>query len=329
MTHRTAAATRRSALALTLAALGGRAARAQPAGPFRPTRMIVPAPAGAAPDLAARLIAGGLSRRRGHPVAVENRPGADGMLGAEVFAQARPGEALFFSFAGPATIAAMMQERLPYDPEADLVPIHATVTDFLGLSVAPTLPARSVAEFVDHVRTRPGALNWFGSPGGPELNFRGFLRAAGGLDMVFVSYRGAPPALLDLAGGRIHAALTPLAPALPLAREGRIRLLAVTNPTRAPAAPEVSTAAEAGAPALEIAGLLGLYGWRGMPEAARVELAVQAQETLADPGVGEHLRAAGMEPRGASTPAAFAAELAAFRARWAVLAREFGARPPG
>jgi len=320
--------TRRTVLGLTIAALGGRAPRAQPAGAFRPARMIVPAPAGAAPDVAARLLADGLSRWRGHPISVENRPGADGVLGAEAFVQARPGEALFFSFPGVATVAQLTQERLPYDPEADLVPVHATVTDFLGLFVAPALPTRTVAEFVDHVRARPGAFNWFGSPGAPYLNLLGFLRAAGGLDMAYVSYRGAPPALLDLAGGRIHAALTPLAPALALAREGRIRLLLVTNRTRAAAAPEVPTAAEAGAPALEMEGILGLYGWRGMPDAARAELAEQAQRTLADPGVAERLRAAGMEPRGASTPAAFTAELAAYRDRWTALAREFGAKPP-
>ena len=81
--------------------------------------------------------------------------------------------------------------------------------------------------------------------------------------------------------------------------------------------------------ALELAGVLGLYGWRGMPDAVRLELAAQAQQALADPGVAERLRAAGMEPREASTPAAFAAELAAYRGRWAALARQFGARPPG
>jgi tripartite-type tricarboxylate transporter receptor subunit TctC len=147
--------------------------------------------------------------------------------------------------------------------------------------------------------------------------------------MIYVSYRGTPSALVDLASGRIHAALMPLAPALPLVREGRVRLLAVTNRIRAAATPEVPTVAEAGAPALEMEGLLGLYGWRGMPEATRTELAFQAQQALSDPGVAERLRAAGMEPREASTPAAFAAELAAYRTRWAVLAREFGAKPPG
>jgi tripartite-type tricarboxylate transporter receptor subunit TctC len=328
VTDRTAAP-RRIVLGLTVTTVMRRAAHAQTAGPLRPTRMIVPTPAGAAPDVAARLLAEGLSRRRGHPISVENRPGADGVLGAEAFTQARPSEALFFSFPGVVTTAALMQDRLPYDPAADLVPIHATVTDFLGLFVAPGLPAGSVAELVEHIRARPGALNWFGSPGGPYLVFRDFLRRAGGLDMAYVSYRGAPPALLDLASGRIHAALVPLAPALPLAREGRIRLVVVTNRTRAVAIPEVPTAAEAGVPALEIEGLLGLYGWRGISDAARAELAAQAQQTLADPGVAERLRAAGMEPRGPSTSADFAAELGTIAARWAALARESGAKPPG
>ena len=105
--------------------------------------------------------------------------------------------------------------------------------------------------------------------------------------------------------------------------------MVVTNRTRAVATPEVPTAIEAGVPALEIEGLLGLYGWRGISDAARAELAAQAQQTLADPGVAARLRGAGMEPREPSTSAGFAAELGTIAARWAALAREFGAKPPG
>jgi tripartite-type tricarboxylate transporter receptor subunit TctC len=260
---------------------------------------------------------------------VENRPGADGVLGVEAFAHARPGEALLFSFPGVVTSAPLVQERLPYDPVADLVPMHAAVTDFLGLFVAPALPVRPAAELAGHVRTHPGELDWFGSPGGSHLVFRDVLRTAGGLEMSYVSYRGAPPALVDLAGGRIHAALVPLASAQPLVREGRVRMPVVTNRVRAVAIAEVPTAREAGVPALGTEGLLGLYGWRGTPEAVRSELAGQAQQTLADPGVAERLRAAGMEPRAPSAPAALAAELAAIGVRWATPARGFGARPPG
>lgn len=330
MTRRAAAA-RRTVLGLAVAALGRRAARAQPVEGFRPAGIIVPAPAGSSPDVGARLLAEGLARRRGHTLVVENRPGADGVLGAEAFARARPGEALFYTFSGLVTTAPITAERpLPYDTNADLVPIHAAATDFLGLVVAAGSPVRSVAELVELARARPGALNWRGTAGtSVYLTFRDFMRRAGGLDMTYVSYRGTPPALLDLAAGRLDVVDASLAGALPLVRDGRLRLLAVTNPTRSPAAPEVPTAAEAGFPALENEGIHGLFGWRGMPGALRAELAAQAWETMTEPAAVERLRAAGMEPRGASSPAAFAAVLVAGRARWAALAREYGARPPG
>jgi tripartite-type tricarboxylate transporter receptor subunit TctC len=220
--------------------------------------MIMPAPPGAVVDLAGRMLAEGLARRGGHPIVVENRPGGDGMIGAGAFAQARAGEALFYSFVAAVTVVPLMHEgRLPFDPDADLVPISTGAADFFVLSVAPALPVHTLAEFVEHGRTRPGGLNWFALPGAPYLAFRAFLRdaAPGRLDMTYVPYRGTPPALLDLAAGRIHAVLAPLAVALPLAREGRARPLALTGPERAPVAPEIPTAAEAGG--------CRASGWRG------------------------------------------------------------------
>ena len=323
--------TRRAALGLSLAALGvPRPAGAQQpeAGPaaLRPGRMICSAPPGSSPDVAARVLAEGLSRRRGHPLAVENRPGADGTIAAGAFAQARPGEALFFTFSDALTVAPLMYDRLPFDPERDFVPVSTGADDLFAVSVSADLPARSLAELAAFGRDQPGRLNWYAPPGSPWLAFRAFLRDAR-LDMAYVSYRGAPPALQDMAGGRIQVALAPLAPALPLARDGRIRLIAATARERPPAVPELPTTAEAGMPAFQIQGLLGLFGWRGMPEAARDELSAQVREVLAEPAMAERLRAAAMVPRG-STPAQYGAELAEHRARWAALAREFGAKPP-
>ena len=158
---------------------------------------------------------------------------------------------------------------------------------------------------------------------------RDFLRRAGDLDAAYVSCRGAAAALPDLSAGRLDAVVSPLASMLPLVREGRIRLLAVTNPTRSPLVPEVPTAVEAGFPALQNEGISGLFGWRGMPDALRAELAEQTRSSLAEPAAAERLRAAGMEPRDAASPDAFAAELSAHRARWAPLARDHGMAPPG
>ena len=258
---------------------------------------------------------------------MENRAGADGVLGAEAFVQTRPGDALFYSFVGLVTVVPLTHEGwLPFDPQADLVPVSAGAADVFVLAVAPALPTRTLPEFVEHARARPGSLNWFASPGAPFLAFRAFLRDAG-LDMTYVTYRGVPQALLDLASGRIHAALVPLGPVLPLAREGRARMLAVTGSERAQAAPELPTTAEAGMPRFWQEGLHGLFGWRGMSGTVREEFAAQVREVLTAPGVAERFRASGMIVRG-STPAEFARELDQHRARWTALAREFGAKPP-
>ncbi len=315
---------RRAALGLA-SALG--VPRPAGASDDRPSRLVVPVPPGTSPDTAARLLADGLSRRRGHPLAVENRVGGDGTIGAAAFAQSRPGEALFFGMADLLTVAPLAEDRLPYDPAGDFVPVSSAATDFFVLSVPSTMPVRTLAEFVGHARARPGELHWAGPARTAAFPaFRAFLRRAG-LEMSFVAYRGGPHALLDLAEGRIQAVLSTLAAALGAARGGRVRMLATAARARAPAVPDLPTAAEAGFPDLWVEGLLGLFGWRGMPDAVRDGLSAQAREALAEPAVAERFGAAGMLARG-STPAAFAAEIAEHRSRWTALAREFGVGPP-
>jgi tripartite-type tricarboxylate transporter receptor subunit TctC len=173
-------------------------------------------------------------------------------------------------------------------------------------------------------------LNWHAPAGtAAYLVFRDIMRGAGGLDMSYVAYSQGNQALLDVVAGRVDVVLYPLAAIMPLLPGGQLRLLATTGRNRAPAAPDVLTAAQAGYPALEIEGIHGLFGWRGMPEAARTELAGQAWESLTEPAAAERLRAAGMQARGRSSSATFATELIAQRARWQDLARGFGLRPSG
>lgn len=327
--NRSAATHRRVAtLWLTLAAAGGAARPIRTSGDH-PSRVVVPVPPGTSPDVAARLLAEGLSRRHGRPLAVDNRVGGDGAVGAAAFARTRPGEALFFGMADLLTVAPLAGDPLPYDPAADFAPVSTAATDFFVLSVPSAMPARTLGEFVAHARIRPpGELSWAGPARTAAYPaFRAFLRSAG-LEMAFVPYRGGPQALLDLAEGRIQAVVSTLAAALGAARGGgKVRMLATAARVRAPAAPELPTAAEAGFPGFWVEGLLGLFGWRGMPEAGRDALSEQAREVLAEPAVAGRFAAAGMLARG-STPAAFAAEIAEHRARWAALAREFGVGPP-
>ncbi len=316
---------RRIALALPLA-LAATPLSAQSRGEARPARMIVPAPAGTSPDILARLVAEGLSRRRGYPIAVENRTGAEGQIAAEAFVAAPRGEALFFSFGSLLTVVPLLYPRVPFDPDADFVPIGRGATDVQAFSVAATQPIRNLAEWIAQARGQPaGTLTYFAAPGSPYLALRAFLHAHG-IEMTSVAYRGSPPALVDLAAGRISLVFSPVAPAIPMAHEGRVRVLATSGRERVPAMAEVPTALEQGVPGLLLDGPVGLFGWRGMPPSLVAELAAQMADVLAEPTSVERVRALGMIP-GATGPEAFARELTEHRRRWAVLVPQFGGPP--
>jgi tripartite-type tricarboxylate transporter receptor subunit TctC len=328
---RSAGITRRAlalaATSLALAAAPRAIAQTQPqppAWPDRPVRLITPGAPGTSPDVAARLYAERLSARWGVPVPVENRPGADGTLAAEALAQQRDGHALLFSFIAAFTVAPLLYERLPFDP-AEIAPVSTGTVDWLALVAPPTPPLADLAGLVEAVRRQPGRLNWASGAGDQYMAMLGFLRQRG-LDMQFVSYRGPAAALPDLTEGRLQLLMLPLAAALPQARAGRLRLLAVTNPVRAAAAPEVPTAVEAGFPELTFQGTLGFFAPRAMPAALRERVAADVRAVAADAAFVERVSALGMVPR-AETPAEFARIVEENRAHWAERARAHGVRP--
>lgn len=305
-----------------------RAAEAQ--WPDRPVRLVCAGAPGSSPDVAARLYAERLAARWGRPVPVENRPGADGTLAVgHALAQRDGHHTLLFTFIAALTVAPLLHERLPFDPAGepagDLAPISSGAGDFAAVAVAPSLPVSSLAEFVELARRRPGALNWASGSGDIYMAFLGLVRRRA-LDMNYVSYRTPAPALSDLAEGRIDAAALPLALALPQANAGRMRVLAVANPARSPAAPDVPTAAEAGFPELTFEGTLGFFGPRSMPGALRERIAADVRAVAAEPEFRARLRSLGMTAR-AETPADFGAVVEANRAQWAEAARAYGAKP--
>ncbi|MDB5380067.1 MAG: extra-cytoplasmic solute receptor [Rubritepida sp.] len=295
--------------------------------PARPVRVVTPGGPGTGVDLAARILADGLARRLGQPFLVENRPGADGVLAAEAHSRARPGESLLFGF--PAVANPSLHDRpLPYDPDADLVPVAPVVTEFHAFVVPAALPVTDLAGLFALARERPGILNWYGAVGLPDLTFRLALRDHGA-EMAFVSYRSLAAATLDIVAGRIQLVFGPASSALAPIREGRARALAVSAHERAPALPSVPTVAEAGFPDLQLEAALVLFGWRGMDPPVRDHLAAETRAVLAEPAVAERLRTAGALPR-PGTPDDLAALLAGQRARAAQGVRAFGvARSPG
>jgi tripartite-type tricarboxylate transporter receptor subunit TctC len=288
-------------------------------------RIIAADAPGGSIDVTARLFAEQLAELWGKPVVTENRPGADGILAVQALLLGNDSYSLLFGFPGIVTVVPVLHDNVPYDPVNDLVPITSTAYSFLAVAVTPKLPVSTLGELASFAKYRPGSLNWAAAPGAPYLTFLKFQQRAG-LAMAHVSYRSAVLALPDLMANQIQLVVTPLAPALPLARDGRIKLLAVTTPERSPAAPDLMTAIEAGYPELTVEAPLGFFGPKTMPMELRERIATDVRSIASDPAIAQRLSGLGLVVR-ASTPAEYAAKLAEQRAQWAALARAYGVRP--
>jgi tripartite-type tricarboxylate transporter receptor subunit TctC len=230
-----------------------------------------------------------------------------------------------FSFPGVVTVVPLLHDQLPYDAARDLLPIASVANDYLVMAVNPALSVSSLDGLVALAQTRPHQINWAAAPGAPYLTFLEFQRRAG-LVMAYVPYRSSVLALPDLAEGRIQVMVTPLASALPLANDGKLKLLAVTPSERAPAARLLPTATELGYPELAIEAPLGLFGPKTMPLELRERIAADVQALARDPAISQQLTSLGMAAR-ASTPSQYAATLVEHGARWAALARTHDLRP--
>jgi tripartite-type tricarboxylate transporter receptor subunit TctC len=301
-----------------------RLARAQAAWPAAPIRVITPASPGGSTDVMARLLADGLGRRFGVPFPVDTRPGAEGSIAAQAFVQAPAGTALFFTNAGTITTTPVLIPRLPYDTMSDLLTIAPVATDFLAYAVRPEFPATTLPEVFARMRARPGDYSWCSAPGGTNLLTNAYLRNKG-LDAVFINYRTTGPAALDTAAGRVDLTVQPLVTLAPLVQEGKLRLLAVTTSIRSPAWPDVPTVKEAGAPELEVEGIPGLFGWKGMPDTLRAQLTSAVQDVVREPATAERMRTLGLVQR-ISTAAEYERDLRELGGRLAEVAQKYGVR---
>ena len=319
---------RHALLALVLLAVAGTPAAAQTsvqAWPERTVRLILPLGPGSATDVTARLYAERLAEKWGKPVVVENRPGPDALLAVAGFLGARDEHTLLFSFGGPVTINPATHAKLPYDPQRDLVPIVSASDSFLAVAVHAALNINSVEELVKRAKAEPGKLNWAATAGLPQYGFAGFVKSET-LDMVQVPYREFGPALQDVAEGRLSAVATGLVPLLPLAQAGKIKILAITNRARSPAAPEIPTAREIGYPSLAVDGFQGFFGWRDMPVALRDKIAADVRAVAADPALAERLNRIGQAVR-VGTTADFVAMIDEQREKIAGVTKALGIKP--
>ena len=293
--------------------------------PDKAVRITTPFAPGISPDAAARFLSEALAKRWKQPVIVENRPGAETTLGTQAFLDGRDDNGLLFTTHSTFTVIPLLRAKLPYDPVADARPISLAVEDFLAVAASPTLDVRTLDEFVQLARKKPSELNFYAAPGSPYLAYLAFQKQAG-ISTTFVPYNSPVNAISDLSTGRIHVAVLPLAAVLGVAQAGKIRLIAITNDQRTPAAPDVPTAIESGYPHLTLGGYLGFFAPKQMPAEQRERIASDVQAVLQDPELQKRLSDVGMIARGTS-PSEFATLMDAQRHKWAAIAREHGIEP--
>jgi tripartite-type tricarboxylate transporter receptor subunit TctC len=290
--------------------------------PQRTVTFITPTAVGTATDFAARLFANALAERWGKPVIVENRPGGDMIIGITAFARMNDDHVLLFSPSSPIAVYPVTYEMLPYDPVRDLLPIAITSDIFVAIAASGALNVSSLGDLVKLARAQSGKINWASAPGITQYVFAAFERRAK-LGMTLVPYRELAPALQDLSEGRIHVMAYSLSALMPLVQAGKARLLVVNNPRRAPIAPEVPTAVEAGYPELAFDGFCGLLAGRSMPSELRERIAADVRAVAADHLVGGRLASVGQVAHG-STPAEFSAALEQLRATATTMVRAIG-----
>ncbi len=303
---------------LTTAALAAPSvAAAQTAWPTKPIRWIVNfSPAGAA-DIMSRALAEWFGTKLGQPIVVENKPGAGGMLGADILAKARGDVHLvMISSAASHGIGPVLYKDGPYDPLADFIHIHLVGTFPSVLAVNETSPITSVAQLIDQARAKPGEVT-YGSGGNGTMNHLvgQLLARAAGVPLTHIPYRGSAPAMNDLLGGQIVALMESLPTAIGYFTSKRMRALAVSEDTRAPTLPETPTFREAGFPDVVATNWFGFSAPAGIPPELAKRWEVEIAAALQSAEIKGHFDRIGIRP-GTLRSEAYTALIRSELARW-------------
>ena len=278
--------------------------------PSKPIRFIVPFAPGGGTDLLARMLSRQLIDSLGQPVVVDNRPGAGGVIGAEIAARApADGYTIVLGSPGPLTINPNLLAKMPYDTLRDFAPIAlATISPFT-LVVHPSSPVKSVQDLLALARAKPGQLN-YGSAGNGSVSHCSAeqFKALARVDLVQVPYKGAAPALGDLIGGRINLMFENLPTVIPHVRSGKLRMLAVGTKARSTLVPDMPTVAESGVPGFESSTAFGVLAPAKTPAAIVNRLNREIVAVLKSGEMQERLANQGQEAPG-GTPQQYAAHL--------------------
>ena len=292
--------------------------------PNRPVRIIAPFQPGGGTDLLARLIAQKLTESMGVTFIVENRPGAGGVVGADVVAKARPDGYTLITVSASHSINPSIYKKLPYDTLRDFAPISVLAGGPGLLVVHPSMPVKSVKEFIAFAKARPGLISYasagIGTP--PHLGVELFKTMAG-IDLTHIPYKGNGHAYADLLSGQVPVMMPNVSTGMQYVKSGRLRALAVTSSHRTRIAPELPTVHESGVPGFELNSWYGTLTTAGTPAAIVNRLQTEIAKALQAGDLREKLVTQGMEPA-ATTSAEFAALITSEIAKWAQVAKQSG-----
>jgi tripartite-type tricarboxylate transporter receptor subunit TctC len=266
--------------------------------PNRSVTLIVPSAAGGGTDTIARLIGDQLSKQLGQGFVVENRTGAGMLVGTTAVAKAAPdGYTLLVGLNGNMTVNPSLFAKLPYDPLADFVPVAMLATYPFLVVVNNDLPVKSIKELIAYLKANSGKADYASAGNGtgqhlaPEL-----FKMMTGTEMAHIAYRGAQPAYLDVISGRVPVFFDNMSTAMSLAKEGKVRALAITSRKRSPLMPELPSVEEAGVPGYEYHTWFGLWAPKGTPQPIVDKLNAEVTKALADPVVKQRIAAGAGEP---------------------------------
>lgn len=311
------------ALLLALIAITPDPLHAQ-AYPNKPVRLVAPYAAGGPTDSMARLIGTEMAKTLGQPVVVENRPGAAGAVGADAVAKAAPdGYTVCFCTTGPTILMPIMEPKLPYNAARDLAPVGQVHRLELSFLVGPKLAAKNITELIAIARANPGKIT-YASPGSGSPNHLAgeLLVSMAGINLVHVPYKGEQPAMTDLIGGQVDMMVGSIFIGEPQVKAGKLRMIALTGPARAPRFAEIPTVAES-LPGFNATSHVGLHVPTGTPKDAIEKLYTAMAAAVSQPQVRERMIAEGITPLG-TRPEVYGEYLRRETEKWTKLIQQNG-----
>lgn len=265
--------------------------------PNKPIKLIVPLAAGGASDVVARIFAAKLGERLGQQIIVENRPGAEGLIGVDAAVKSAP-DGYTLVLGSSTTLAANfhLRKSLPFHPVRDLEPVSMAFQGFFNILVInPNVPAKNLKEFIALAKSQPGKIDYGTATSGSKICVEMF-KSMAGIDLQMINYKSSPQALNDLMGGQLQLVCEPVATAMPNIQAGRLRSLGVTSLTRHPAAKDLPTVAEEGLPGFEYSAWVAVFAPAKTPSFIIEKLSKEIEWVLKDPETVKKVQAAGVEP---------------------------------